>query len=186
MDKKALFQIFKKNAEQVQAKVLSIVSQQQAIEYTIQLALDSRTKALAGVGLNTGLDQILDQECRINRIERLKPPLRHQAENIHIALTCADWGIADTGSLVLYSDSEDLRIATMLADTHVAILDLDAIYPHLENLEQEIDPVLKKNQASYTAVITGPSRTADIERILAIGVHGPQELHILVWGDWHS
>jgi len=185
MDKDALYQLFKKSAEQVQTQVLAISSQQDAVEYVIRLALDNGTTSLAGTGLNSDLDRMLDEHCEIHRIERLKAPFRHQADNIHIAVTGADWGIADTGSLVLNSNSEDMRIATMLADIHIAILELDHIVPHLEDLEEVLDPIFKKEQASYTAVITGPSRTADIERILAIGVHGPQELHVLILGNFH-
>ena len=48
--------------------------------------------------------------------------LREQADAIHTGFTLADWGIADTGTLVLDSSSEDVRLATMLCETHVAVL----------------------------------------------------------------
>ncbi len=55
-------------------------------------------------------------------MELLVENLREQADALHTGLTLADWGIADTGCLVLDSASEDLRLATMLAETHVAVL----------------------------------------------------------------
>ena len=107
-------------------------------------------------------------------------PLRSHADQIHTALTPVDWGIASTGSLVIRSTSEDLRIATMLAETHVAVLAAECIRADSAALAADLDSILKSNQPSYTAFITGASRTADIERVLAIGVHGPQQLHILI------
>jgi L-lactate dehydrogenase complex protein LldG len=62
----------------------------------------------------------------------------------------------------------------------VALLPVSKIKPDVTALENEINAVLKAEGSSYYAFITGASRTADIERVLTIGVHGPQELHILI------
>ena len=183
MGNTTLLDQFKENARQVQALVHGIPSKQDAVDYVIGLALDHQAESLVGIGLDRETDRILDRQCRTHRLERRRPPLRHRADRIPIALTPADWGIADTGSLVVYSDSEDLRIATMMAEIHIAMIAPDRIVPRLDDLNQILAPVLNADRASYTAVITGASRTADIERILAIGVHGPRELHILISGD---
>lgn len=106
--------------------------------------------------------------------------LKSHANEIHTSLTVVDWGIAETGTLVLDSTMEDVRMATMLAEIHIAILPASKIKFKATDLESELNAVLKKDAASYIAFITGASRTADIERVLAIGVHGPQELHILI------
>ena len=70
----------------------------------------------------------------------------------------------------------------MLPETSVILLRVADIVPALA----DIAPFLRERQAegriSYTSLITGPSRTADIERVSAIGVHGPLELHIVLIG----
>jgi len=109
--------------------------------------------------------------------------LRDHADDLHVSLTLAEYGIAETGSLMVASDSEEIRIATMLAQIHVAVLPASKIKPDAEAIASSLDAVLKKDTPSYTAFITGPSRTADIERVLAIGVHGPVELHLLLKKD---
>ncbi len=78
------------------------------------------------------------------------------------------------------SDDETLRIATMLSTIHIAVLPISKIKETSTDIEEVLDTILKSESPSYTAFITGPSRTADIERVLAIGVHGPIELHVLL------
>jgi L-lactate dehydrogenase complex protein LldG len=68
----------------------------------------------------------------------------------------------------------------MLAAVHIAVLAESCIVPDSAAIADHLNEILRDDSPSYTAFITGASRTADIERVLAIGVHGPQELHILI------
>ena len=92
----------------------------------------------------------------------------------------ASRGIAATGTCVVATDDEETRLATMLPEVSIIVLNASAIVPDLP----DIAPFLRERQtagrASYTSFITGPSRTADIERVSAIGVHGPLELVIVL------
>jgi len=67
----------------------------------------------------------------------------------------------------------------MLCETHVAILKESKIRETALSMAEELKELVKES-SSYTAFITGASRTADIERVLALGVHGPLELIILL------
>ena len=83
---------------------------------------------------------------------------------------------------MVVTDDEETRLKTMLPETTVFILNAADIVPHLA----DIAPFLRSRQAdgrvSYTSFITGPSRTADIERVSAIGVHGPLAVQIILVG----
>ena len=100
----------------------------------------------------------------------------------HVGVARVAKGIADTGTCVVVTDDEETRLKTMLPETTVFILKAEDIVPHLA----DIAPFLRSRQAdgrvSYTSFITGPSRTADIERVSAIGVHGPLAVQILLVG----
>jgi L-lactate dehydrogenase complex protein LldG len=88
-------------------------------------------------------------------------------------------GVAETGSVMLADDAVAPRLAGMLADVCVAVLPAPAIVPNLDQaalLLGELDRVGHR----YVSLVTGPSRTADIERVLTIGVQGPKTLHIIV------
>lgn len=95
-----------------------------------------------------------------------------------VGVTNAQAGIAETGTLVLDSSVERNRLVSLVPPIHIAILDASRIYQTLgETLSalqsgEEISPAI--------TFITGPSRTADIELTLAIGVHGPQELYVII------
>lgn len=68
----------------------------------------------------------------------------------------------------------------MLSQIHTAMLPVSRIKPDSKAIEKKLDDILKKDAPSFTAFITGASRTADIERVLAVGVHGPVEHHLLL------
>ena len=105
---------------------------------------------------------------------------RAKAASLSADVARAARGIACTGTCVVVTDDEKTRLATMLPEVSVIVLDAADIVPDLP----DIAPFLRERQAagraSYTSFITGPSRTADIERVSAIGVHGPLELVIVL------
>jgi L-lactate dehydrogenase complex protein LldG len=70
----------------------------------------------------------------------------------------------------------------MLCETHVAVLPRSRIKPEAQSLEAELERLIEE-PPRYLAFITGASRTADIERVLTLGVHGPLELHLLILED---
>ncbi len=85
-------------------------------------------------------------------------------------------GIAETGSIVVTSADGRAVQASLLPAHHVAILSADNIFPSLDDFFAHIE----NNPPTNITLITGPSRTADIELTLTIGVHGPEKVSILV------
>lgn len=93
-----------------------------------------------------------------------------------VGVSEAAYGLADTGSVVLLAGPDEPRARSLLPPVHVAVLPVERILPGLSELFAELGPAL----ASSVAIVTGPSRSADIEQTLAIGVHGPGEVHIVL------
>ena len=91
-------------------------------------------------------------------------------------------GIAQTGTCIVVTDDEALRLETMLPEVSVILLSSADILPDLPSAAPFLREQQTQGRASYVSFITGPSRTADIERVSAIGVHGPLELHIVLIG----
>ena len=105
-----------------------------------------------------------------------------EAEGLSSDVACAICGIASTGTCVVATDDEETRLATMLPEVSMIVLDAASIVPDLPDMAAILRERQSAGRATYTSFITGPSRTADIERVSAIGVHGPLALHIFVFG----
>jgi L-lactate dehydrogenase complex protein LldG len=86
------------------------------------------------------------------------------------------YGLADTGSVVLAASPEEPRARSLLPFVHVSLLREDRILPGLEELFEAVGGELP----SALAIVTGPSRSADIEQTLVVGVHGPGEVHVVL------
>jgi L-lactate dehydrogenase complex protein LldG len=95
-----------------------------------------------------------------------------------LGITTAQAAIAETGTLVLDSTCERHRLVSLVPSVHIAIVDASRVCATLS----EALTLLRNGKEISPAVtfITGPSRTADIELTLAIGVHGPQELYVII------
>jgi L-lactate dehydrogenase complex protein LldG len=179
VERESEFKRLKEEAEAVQAIVTEIKDLDEAFQYTVDLTKDQGGKTIAAPGLDEGDRAKMEAVCQQNGLVLLKKNLRDHISGLHTGFTIADWGVAETGTLVLESSSEDIRIVTMLTESHVTVLPRSRIQPDLMTLENELGRLMKE-PGNYLAFITGASRTADIERVLTIGVHGPQELHILI------
>lgn len=108
-------------------------------------------------------------------IEDMKETLVHGAE---AALTEAVAGIAETGSLVLWPDTDQPRLMSLLPPIHVALVYQDSIADSLA--EVMVRDGWAARMPTNVLLVSGPSKTADIEQTLAYGVHGPKELIVLV------
>jgi L-lactate dehydrogenase complex protein LldG len=169
-------------AENVQVTVARVNGWDQISKYAVDITRRRGGRTIVAPLISKTEQAHLRDDCAEAGLNLIKGPLRPHGDGIHTALTRAEWGIAETGTVVLRSDSEELRIATMLAEIHIVILAEEAIKPDLSAVEAELQAILNADVPSYTAFITGASRTADIERVLAVGVHGPQEMHLLING----
>jgi L-lactate dehydrogenase complex protein LldG len=118
------------------------------------------------------------------RVETQSPDTARSAEHrqmlaaIPIGLTGADAGLAETGSVVLASGPGRGRLASLLPPIHVALLRRSDLVVSLPDLMAQ-RPELVTSGANFVC-ITGPSRTADIEHVLARGVHGPGQIHVVL------
>jgi len=91
-------------------------------------------------------------------------------------ITAAQWGIAETGTIVLDADAERSRLCSLLPPVHIALLPVTRILATLG----EALKTLPRPLPHAVTLVTGPSRTADIELQLVVGVHGPRELHVVL------
>lgn len=97
-----------------------------------------------------------------------------------LGVTGAQWGVAETGTLVLESDAERHRLASLVPSAHVAFIESRNVRQTLGEVLQALSDRGEAGLSRAVTFITGPSRTSDIELTLAIGVHGPAELYVVI------
>jgi L-lactate utilization protein LutC len=105
---------------------------------------------------------------------------REKCSAAEIGVSSPRYALADTGTLVLLTESGEARLISLLPPRHIAVIERDRILSSLDEL-WSIVPRPGTN-SSAMVLITGPSRTADIEMRLVRGVHGPGEITVIVVG----
>lgn len=126
------------------------------------------------------------EECGIQQLPTVRSgiadrdQLRGICASAAVGISSADYGLADTGTLVMLSSPHEARMISLLPPIHIAVLPCSRLLTGLD----EIFALLPQpaSMTSSMVLITGASRTADIEQILVRGVHGPGEIIVVLVG----
>lgn len=99
-----------------------------------------------------------------------------------VGLTAADYAIAETGTIVLSSDEQNALLVSLLPPVHIALVRSSQIAASLDEVISKVgkERIGRVEPSRSVTLITGPSRTSDVELVLSIGVHGPKELHVII------
>lgn len=138
------------------------------------LPLPDLLPTLAQRGVTLAEPQVLGTERRA-RYEALEP--------VAVGITGADAAVAESGTLLLVHGPQRGRLPSLLPPMHIALVPAERLVRTLPDafaqLTAEFGAGLFRDRSNLT-LITGPSRTADIELSLTLGVHGPRELHVII------
>jgi len=96
-----------------------------------------------------------------------------------LGLAIAEGAIAETGSVILSEPHVNSRSVTLMTETLIVVCPLAALMPSLDEAAEVLRTISARG-ASYATFVTGPSRTADIERQLTVGVQGPSVFHVVL------
>jgi L-lactate dehydrogenase complex protein LldG len=120
-------------------------------------------------------------------VELLENAAASELFDCDLGVTGAQWAVAETGTLVLESECERHRLASLVPTAHVAIIESRQVRQTLGEVLQAMSDKGRDGLSRAVTFITGPSRTSDIELTLAIGVHGPAELYVvIIEGEGHD
>ncbi len=197
-------EFFKEKAKAVSIVVAEVADKQSAYAYAINLCKEKERfnnllpdgvsstavkstpegftdadKIIAAPGLAPQDFAELKQAGEAAGFKVINSGLRSCLAGLDVSLTMANMGIAETATTVLDCSDEEVRLASMLCEDHVLVLPKSAIRQTSFEVQKEIEE-LQNKAPRFISFISGASRTADIERVLALGVHGPLELHVLL------
>ncbi len=152
-------------------------------------------KAVSDIFLSTNSNNFIGWDCVelssvYSRLEKLgykfiKSNSKSQQAKCDIGITLADYAISESGTIVLYNDKIQNRNSSLIVPIHIAILKKEkivkSIFDLIARLSNDYSMLDNINELSNCiTLITGPSRTADIELNLTLGVHGPKELYVII------
>jgi len=177
----SLVEIFSENLKAVGGRCEVAGNEPEIVAALTRIISDLQKTLLRGrriaISDASGLERMLGQ-IGVEFDEISTSPTAAELFDYDIGISTAQAAIAETGTLVLESESERHRLVSLVPPVHIAIVDAAVI---CQTLGEALAAVGRGSELSPTVtLITGPSRTADIELTLAIGVHGPQELYVIV------
>ncbi len=176
------FETFKARAEAVSAEVHHFPHKDEALAFVLdclsRAGVENLPQAYAVWASCPFLDG-LDQKQLSAQVPGLTFAVNREVSALaKVGISQLDWAIANTGTLVQDAAPADQRLVSSLPLIHIALVRGDRIVADLPSVLTKIRP----GHTNYISFITGPSRTADIERVLTIGVHGPEKLIIIFYG----
>ncbi len=172
--------------------VLRAATTEEATEYILSIAREQRARlvvrsahevfhrlpiddALAKLGVHLTVATAKE--------DSLREQLRNDMAQADMGITGVDYAIAETGTCALVPRQGVSRLVSILPPVHVAVIEAHQVYETLDDLFALRRLAFMEGQGdmgSYLSLITGPSRTADIEQTLVTGVHGPMVVHMVI------
>lgn len=181
VERSSLIQTFKENLEAVGGHCSVVQNVAEATQAVAEIISDLQRTPLRARRIALSNSLLVQTVCRGSQIdvdEMTISPSRAEIFSYDVGVSAVQYAIAETGTLVLESEAERHRLVSLVPPAHIAIVEADKI---CLTLAEALARVNQGNNLSPTVTfITGPSRTADIELTLTIGVHGPQELYVIV------
>jgi L-lactate dehydrogenase complex protein LldF len=162
-------------------------------EWIIQIA-GERPSHITAPALHKTKDQVakllskyLNQDVPPDPKEIAKIARKHLRKSFieaDVGISGANFAVAESGTLVIVSNEGNARLVTALPPVHIALVTTEKFVETLEQAASLIKALVIASSGSkmtaYVSFITGISRTTDIEKQLVMGVHGPEELHIII------
>lgn len=178
-----MFETFRARAEAVSAEVHRVGGRGEALRFVEELLRREGVSDTPGARAVWATGPLATPQAVAGLGSRI-PGLtfdvtREAATESRVGVSEMEWGLANTGTVVQDATDPALRLVSTLPEIHVALLPASRILPGLADVVPKLDP----GRVPYISFITGPSRTADIERVLTIGVHGPSRLVVVVHDD---
>jgi len=174
-----MFDTFKARAEAVSAEVHRFATTSDGMAFIMKTLRDEGVADAPGataVWAESPMLAGMDKDALAAQAPGLTFEVtRERAKDARIGISQMHWGLANTGSVVQNSTDPRQRLVSSLTSIHIAVTPTGTILPDLPALLSTVHP----DDCAYLAVISGPSRTADIERVLTIGVHGPERLIVV-------
>ena len=173
------WQDFTVNAKAASAELWRVKDMAEARERLEGLMKSLKVKKTVAVGGEElpSLNYLYDELSQAgHEIYTDKFDIARQASQADLGISVAEFGVGEMGSVCVDTYAFESRVVGMLPPVHVVFLDPAYM---VKDVETAFEVIAKVYKEGYMGFITGPSRTADIERVLSLGVHGPSRFIVM-------
>ncbi len=181
-------QQFKQKYESLAGVVHLTAGTEEAAAVVASIFRETDAKRIALGDLPEDLQKVIEGQCAEAGVEVFKPPfdraeLPHKIDTAQVGVSTAAFAIAESGTLVEFATNDAFRLVSTLPRVHVGLVRAENLVETLREAAPLVRDFYAENPRNATATfISGPSRTADIEMRLTLGVHGPEVAHAVVVG----
>ncbi|UCD82827.1 MAG: lactate utilization protein [Desulfobacterales bacterium] len=182
----SILEQFRLKHESLAGNVHLVSGTSEAAEKVVSILQEKEARNVALSDLPDEFRQALEQRCSGAGMNVLKPPFNHAElpgalDAIQAGITWAAFAIAETGAIVEFTTDDSQRLVSALPLVHVAVVRAADMITTLKEAAVPIRNFYQENPLNANvSFISGPSRTADIEMRLILGVHGPAETHAII------
>lgn len=181
-----IVQRFKERYESLAGHVHQVSRLSEVPEVLSAILRESGVKRAALAELPAELCKLVERSCAGEGIQVVKSPfesasLPHAIDAVQVGITIAEFAIADTGTLVEVTTDDAVRLVSALPRMHVCLVRTEDLVLTLEAAAHKLRKIYGNHGENCTVtLISGPSRTADIELKLTLGVHGPEVSEVII------
>jgi L-lactate dehydrogenase complex protein LldG len=173
-DTNILYERFKTKIEAVSGECHRVRTFKEGEELITQLLENKGVQSVAMVDSPLTLSLNLTEQLPNHGVTVFKERYQEVTPTVGAGITEVKWAIAELGTLVQYAVDVNERLCSAFTPIHIALVQTSALLP---NIMKALSVIHSEPEIpGFVGFITGPSRTSDIERVLTIGVHGPEQL----------
>lgn len=170
----------------VSGKIFRAATPADAVDYIRSVINDVQAKCVATALISDDMHEAIAASCQASSVECIGPQYDSDTaisaiDRAQVGITQAQFGIAQSGTLVEVVTDDAHRLVSSLPRTHVGIVKASEMEASLTGAAPRLRKTFDESGGhSVISFISGPSRTGDIEMILTLGVHGPEHAHAII------
>ncbi|MDJ0270252.1 MAG: lactate utilization protein [Aigarchaeota archaeon] len=181
----SIIRLFKDRFEQQAGRVYEAETLDEAASKLSNILLEQNVRRVAIAGMDEQVRERIRESLTSVGMEIVEPRGGNAHETINSAeagVTLASFAVADIGAIAEITNDDADRLVSSLPRIHACLLQRQNIIDTFENSAQLIRDALSSSRSCVVSFIGGPSRTGDIELKLVLGVHGPHQVHVIIFG----
>jgi len=185
LDKNHAFSLFKSRLEEQAGKVYEVRDLDDAARTLANVLMGQGVKSAVLAKMPPEIREKVVRSLWSSAINIVEPHGRDAPRIISKAdagVTVANFAVADIGAIVEITYDDADRLVSALPKIHVCLLQRDQILERFEEAGCRLRNTAEISERCVVSFISGPSRTGDIELKLVLGVHGPHQVHVIVFG----